>query len=53
MEVSLEGLWKLDDGTGSQAIDSSAHAGLLPGGQHDGTLVGGPQWVPSTAPIRR
>jgi len=53
MEVSLEGLWKLDEGTGSQAIDSSAHAGVVAGTQYDGTLLNNPLWVPSTAPIRR
>lgn len=44
-EANLKGLWTLDDGTGTQAIDSSANA--------DGTLLGDPEWVPSTAPIRR
>jgi hypothetical protein len=44
-EASLEGLWKLDDASGLQAVDSSAHA--------DGTLLGNPEWVPSTAPVRR
>ncbi len=52
-ELNLEGLWKLDDGSGAQAIDSSAHTGQPTGSQHNGTLITSPQWVPSTAPIRR
>jgi Concanavalin A-like lectin/glucanases superfamily/K319L-like, PKD domain len=53
MEANLEGLWELDDGTGSQAVDSAVHAGLVAGAQHDGALINNPLWVPSTAPIRR
>lgn len=37
-EPDLLGWWKLDDGTGSIAVDSS-------GNGNNGTFVGGPEWV--------
>ncbi len=37
-EPDLLGWWKLDDGTGTIAVDSS-------GNGHDGTFVGDPEWV--------
>ena len=40
----LLGYWKLDDGTGSTALDSTRD-------HFNGTLVNSPQWVPSSAPI--
>ena len=36
--ADLVGWWRLDDGTGTTAIDSSDSG-------NDGTLVGDPQWV--------
>ena len=38
-DPNLMGWWKLDDGTGTTAVDSS-------GNGNNGTLYGGPQWVP-------
>ncbi|MHC4756660.1 MAG: hypothetical protein ACYTBP_16125, partial [Planctomycetota bacterium] len=38
-DPSLKGWWKLDEGTGTTAVDWSGH------GNH-GTFVGDPQWVP-------
>ncbi len=43
-EAGLLGCWKFNDGTGTVATDSS------PNGRH-GTLINGPQWNPSTAPL--
>jgi len=37
-DPDLIGWWKLDDGSGTTAVDSS-------GNDNDGTLVGSPQWV--------
>ena len=37
-DPSLVGWWKLDEGSGDIAYDSSGHG-------HDGTIEGGPQWV--------
>ena len=37
-DPSLAGWWKLDDGSGTTAIDSSS-------GGHNGTLTNGPVWV--------
>jgi hypothetical protein len=37
-QAEVVGWWRLDDGTGTTAIDSSASG-------NDGTLVGDPQWV--------
>ncbi|MBP8304986.1 MAG: discoidin domain-containing protein, partial [Phycisphaerae bacterium] len=37
-DPSLVGLWKLDDGSGTTAVDSST-------GGHHGTLMNGPVWV--------
>jgi hypothetical protein len=36
--ADLVGLWKLDEGAGDVAVDST-------GNGHDGTLIGGPEWV--------
>ena len=41
-DADLLGWWKLDDGTGTIAIDSS-------GNGHDGTFVGDPEWVTARA----
>ena len=38
VSAELVAHWKLDDGSGTVAIDSS-------GNGHDGTLMGDPQWV--------
>ena len=38
-DPGLAGWWKLDDATGTTAVDSS------PAGGHDGTLTNGPVWV--------
>ena len=38
-DPSLVGWWKLDDGSGDTAVDSSDYG-------NNGTLNGGPQWVP-------
>ena len=43
-EPGLVGYWRFDDGTGTLAVDSS------PSG-NDGTLVNGPTWVASVAPV--
>lgn len=43
-EPDLLGLWRLDDGEGTTAIDAS-------GNGRTGTLLNGPVWVPSDAPI--
>lgn len=45
-EANLLALWSLDDGAGTQVLDTS-------GNDRHGTLVNGPAWVPSTAPISR
>jgi hypothetical protein len=45
-EPDLRALWKFDDAEGTLATDSG------PDLRH-GSLNGSPQWVPSTAPIRR
>jgi len=37
-DPSLIGWWKLDEGQGDMALDSSGH-------DHHGTLIGDPQWV--------
>jgi hypothetical protein len=43
-EEGLVGYWRFDDGTGSKAVDSSST-------KNDGTLVNGPTWVASGAPL--
>ena len=43
-EAGLAGYWRLDEGTGLNAFDFSANG-------NTGTLVNGPLWVPSTAPV--
>jgi len=43
-ETGLVGYWRFDDGTGAKAVDSSSK-------KNDATLVNGPTWVPSGAPL--
>ncbi len=42
--ASLRGHWKLDESTGSTALDSGIN-------QHDGTLAGNPAWLPTGGAI--
>jgi len=44
-EEGLVGYWRFDEGSGTTTADSSGHG-------NTGTLMNGPQWVASTAPIR-
>ncbi|HEX2923745.1 MAG TPA: LamG-like jellyroll fold domain-containing protein, partial [Chloroflexota bacterium] len=44
-EIGLLGVWQFDKGSGTTAVDSSAADG------RDGTLVNGPLWVLSGAPL--
>jgi hypothetical protein len=41
---NLKGYWRFDEGSGTTAQDQTS-------GNHDGTLVNGPSWVTSGAPI--
>jgi hypothetical protein len=43
-EPGLMGYWRFDEGSGTTVADASGHG-------FDGTLVDGPAWVDSTAPI--
>jgi len=43
-EPGLMGYWRFDEGTGTTTVDASGHG-------FTGTLVNGPVWVASTAPI--
>jgi hypothetical protein len=45
-EAGLTALWTCDDGAGTTLTDTAS-------GAHHGTLTGDPEWVTSTAPIRR
>ena len=45
-EAALEGLWRFDEGSETTTADSTGHS-------HQGTLLNGPIWVNSTAPIYR